>query len=684
MKRFLFTLALVLTAIAGWAAGIWTPVTNGTTETPLYIRVCVNDTMKTSEVEVAAFIDGECRASATSATEIDNTVYRLRVTGTEDDMGKDITFKALYKNIVYTFTTTEKFDGETETHGVPFYLDIDAVMGFEIDGPIVLETALPAQYNLGDDVVMMYCDENRHNISTVETEFTYTWSPADASMTVDADNVLTATAATSADGSTIGLTVTGPNYSTSATAKKQYTFSTSVQVIVIPPTVDITFNYPDELTLRKFVEQGITLTNLAGDNFDKNLITFEFANSTTGHACASATMSDETGLNWTIIGLFVGDYTYRVLYNGAAMTTVNGKTSGTLHIPAEFALNNAGWDWISLYAYDETGSPIALTDGSNYLGWLSVDDNNRIIEIRSQTALLYNDKSYGFIGDITELSPKGGMYKVKATYADAEQCILNLGTTPKFITATSDEYNTIQTGYTWISYPQEMPATLAQTNVSATAKAGDKIIGLSTSAEFDGTQWLPTDFVLMPGKGYIYYTAGQGGFRPDFTISNTSGVKGERHLAAMVNRQVEPSPWQYKVGQFADNMPIVAALEGESDGEQFSIGAYVGDECRGEGRAVDGNIFIINVAGVAGETVHFRLYNKTTGEFSELSQTLPYTSQCGSLQAPVALGGSDVVDGISTLQQTTVDDVRYNLAGQRVGRNYRGVVIVNGKKSLQK
>mgnify|MGYP001159189674 CR=1 FL=1 len=40
--------------------------------------------------------------------------------------------------------------------------------------------------------------------------------------------------------------------------------------------------------------------------------------------------------------------------------------------------------------------------------------------------------------------------------------------------------------------------------------------------------------------------------------------------------------------------------------------------------------------------------------------------------------------GIHQVEAKTVDNATYNLAGQRVGKNYKGVVIANGKKFVQK
>ena len=44
-----------------------------------------------------------------------------------------------------------------------------------------------------------------------------------------------------------------------------------------------------------------------------------------------------------------------------------------------------------------------------------------------------------------------------------------------------------------------------------------------------------------------------------------------------------------------------------------------------------------------------------------------------------------IADSIATLSTTTLNDSRiYNLSGQVVDKNYKGIVICNGKKFLQK
>lgn len=777
MKRFLLLLSLAVCAATSWAAGLWTPtMTNGEKDTPLYVRVYVNGAETTSGLEVAAFVNGECRAKATTVSQLGtspNYGFLLRVWGTSADMGKTITIKAFYNKLVYVFTPDEPvvFDDEQGTHTIPLDLYLDEVQGFSLPDITtdVPQANLPYQKDLSTDITPVY-GPNKQGKSTLETHLDYFWDPsADPSVLEMEGNTLKVKNFTTASGVTLGLTVKGEEYNLGAAGKKQFSSATTANVTVtetivpvsslsISPTtitvelneniqtkiaelvtvtvlpneatnktwtatvasgseggftgnivtgtgtwtmtitsndnpsakadltvtvpVPVAFNFPDIVTLSKLHTEAVAFTNFVGDNFDKSLISITFADAPSGLPCATAAMADDTGLNWNFQGQYVGSYTYSVTYDGTPMQSTAGSTTGTVNIPAEVAFNNDGWSWISLYAYGAGSTNYDLKGGgADYLGWLHHDDNNKVIDIRSQTGLLYNDATWGFIGDITELSPAGGMYKIKAKYADPNICIINTGY--DCVLVNQNTINTIQTGYTWISYPLETATTIAQTKLAATAQNGDMIIGKGSSATYDGTQWLPGTFALEPGKGYIYYTTGGGGFRPDFSAPAGGGVKGVGGAPAEEAQETEPSPWEYDIRPFADNMPIVAALEGIETGERFSIGAFVRDECRGEGVVLKDNLFMINVAGTAGEPVTFRVYNKATKEFYDLDQTVTYSGMQGSLRAPVLLSGSGVVDGIQTLEQTKNTNDAYNLAGQKVGKNYRGIVVVNGRKVVK-
>ena len=95
MRRILFTMLALLSITAVNAQNWIAPSPNDyQTSTPVYVQVNVNG-VRSSSLEVAAFINGECRADARDATvqTNDGNMYLLRVWGNTEDVGRTITFK---------------------------------------------------------------------------------------------------------------------------------------------------------------------------------------------------------------------------------------------------------------------------------------------------------------------------------------------------------------------------------------------------------------------------------------------------------------------------------------------------------------------------------------------------------------------------------------------------------------
>ena len=94
---------------------------------------------------------------------------------------------------------------------------------------------------------------------------------------------------------------------------------------------------------------------------------------------------------------------------------------------------------------------------------------------------------------------------------------------------------------------------------------------------------------------------------------------------------------------------------------------------------------ILNVAGVAGEQISFRLFNKFTGEFTDINEEIKYTSMAGSLRAPLQLT-SPSATGIGEIKtgQVTDNDAIYDLGGRQINSPAKkGIYIVNGKKVVK-
>ena len=481
-----------------------------------------------------------------------------------------------------------------------------------------------------------------------------------------------------------GIALKNGSFTLVVTSKTNTKVSKEVIVNVSTP-VDITF--PESLTISKYRDTEFELT-ITGDNFDPSLVTFEFTKDFYPQDFGIPTITnadDGAGKKWNIRGTGSGNSVLQVYYDEIQMPRYNAYNCD-IQTLAEVAFNNDGWDWI--YVPDN----IELTDnGSNtaYLDFLNIDDNNKVIEIRSQTELLYNDKTYGFIGTIQSLNPWDGMYKIKAKYEDASMCVFSSleGYWTRDISFRAKK------GYTWIGYPNEWNLTLDELNqIDNTPSEGDRIIGKTNFAEYSRGEWVGLDFTLEAGKGYIYYNASEEinsisfDYTPDFSTQTYSSI----HMSAKGQSKRNGSDvWNYDASQYADNMAIVAEIEGLENPEDYTIGAFVGDECRGMGKVVKDGKMMINVAGKSGETVTFRLHNEYTGEFIPLETEVRYSNGYGSLKSPLAITGPSI-SGISEITTGENDEESYyDLYGRKVeGELSTGIYIVktvkNGKVTVTK
>lgn len=461
-----------------------------------------------------------------------------------------------------------------------------------------------------------------------------------------------------------------------------------ITVKVVTPVV-ITF--PAKIILSKFKDTDLELTFVEGDNFDPNLIELRFTGNLDMPGITEpityTPVANSNNLKWKLRGYRVGYYWLEVFYNGVAMLNTEKVESSDVRLPVEIPFNNDGWDWI----YYPANYPLISYEEGSYLPWLNQDANNRIIDLRSQTELLYNDDTYGLFGTIDHLSSSEGMYKIKAKYEDAADAM--------FVASENDDYywdsgsnKPIYKGYNWIGYTNEWDITFAEFNtINEYNKAsdGDMIIGKNGFAEYDATYggWIEQNgFILQAGKGYIYYSASEDEKYVNFEVYPSLEEAPAKQRAT---RQM-PSVWQYNAGAFADNMAMVAEISNLNNPEDYTIGAFVDGECRGEGNFVVGNKMMISVAGKAGEEVSFRLYNHITGEYSEIFETVKYGQKLGSLKKPVALTSPETT-GIRNLELgvSSSDAQVFDMNGRRVETMSKpGVYVIktveNGKVVTKK
>lgn len=683
MKKSLLSLCMMLLTVASWAQNWTAPTENDYPHsTPVYVQVKVNGEEMLKGVEVAAFIDDECRASSQSAEARvgDLRCYQLRVWGdTDADLNKTITFKVNRNGLVFKMKKTITFTGETYSE-IPLVLNIDLPTGVSLPDPLELEAKLPFSYDLTNDIEFQYEGYDASGTlvpytplgeSEIETELTYSWdfSNSSAYFTVEGNKLQ---ALQETPGSYLGLKIK----IISDVAEREF-LSTFTNVVITQPVVPVKITFPSNLTLSKFKETEVAMTLVEGDNFDPELIEiriFNNINSAVGLRRIDYYATSEDKLTWNFYANQIGYYEMAVLYDGEYMLNEDGSEYTQIIVPVEIPFNNAGWDWIYMPTYYE----LQNEDGS-YKSWMNQDENNRIIDLRSQTDLLYNDDTYGFFGSIPSMDAWSGMYKIKAAYENPEDAM--------FVSDIEIMWGivnpTVKKGYNWIGYPCEWDITIDQFNElnwKNNPSDGDKIIGKTGFAEYDAAEglWLAQEgFTLQAGKGYLYYSNRDDEYELDliYYYEDMAQVRLPRQAAA--SRQLN-SVWKYDAGAFADNMAVVARIEGLENPENYSIGAFVNGECRGEGSVVSNGRMMISVAGTAGEKVSFRIYNKATGEFADVAETVEYAQTLGSLKAPLALTVPEVT-GISSV--VAADKVQtegiYDMNGRRINSmTQSGVYVV--------
>lgn len=378
--------------------------------------------------------------------------------------------------------------------------------------------------------------------------------------------------------------------------------------------------------------------------------------------------TDETMLNYTIRPHSVGRATISVKLDGVEVAT------SYVSIGQRY-MQKAGWKWTSLY--------------SGGVSWNSPEYElgNVVEEIRSEDALLHNDPEYGYFGDLNRLEP-GTCYKIKVK--EEEPGLLNLRIYPGGY-EDMRPYRQIVPMWNWLGNPYQYDHDINSVFSTEDANAnkfnvGDRIVSKDNGfAEYNGEKWTGTLTTLHAGLGYMYFNAASDTINMELKYE-WNMPQGTPVMNAPQHKQ---SVWTYNSAPFADNMTIVADLGNDYSAERFTVGAFVGDECRGEGEMIDGKCFI-TVHADKGETISFKLHDAVSGEMRTINEQMPFAKMAGSLRAPqrltvggivtgitaadIASSGIAVVDGQITVQGMDVADV--------IVCNASGAVVSTGETTV--
>ena len=384
-----------------------------------------------------------------------------------------------------------------------------------------------------------------------------------------------------------------------------------------------------------------------------------------------------------------------------------------------------GWNWSAIFEepngdfteWDDEGNPILESISYN-----SLNDADRfaggLVDLRTQgSGYLHKDPVYGLFGHIDGGFISGAKINFDhsqasgLTYlADSTRILYGAGYMSKYRRGNASRTPVIHQGWNWIGYPYLYDYSIELLGIRTNDPDSEhaQLYGLPADGDillahdgsmlvYDGTahEWLTPDggdYTFRYGQMYLYYTT-----QPDepgvdhrfywgaeATRYPIYDLTEEASLAPSLRR--EHSEWTYDSHRFADKMAIIARLDGLDNLEDYSIGAFVGDECRGEGRAVKDWMFI-TLSGEAKDHVTFRLLDKRTGLSYPLSESLRFGMLEGTLRDPYRFDARDIAMGINTIDEapslTILDDVVsahglirvYDLQGKLVAEGHDEVSL---------
>lgn len=365
--------------------------------------------------------------------------------------------------------------------------------------------------------------------------------------------------------------------------------------------------------------------------------------------------SDPEALN---VDQYEGEFFYDALdTKDVTLTLTYGEGDNAIvkeinaHINLGYQLSG-GWQWIS--------SPYQSV--TNSLEELFGED---LVEIRTQRELLYNDPNWGYVGDITGF--ERNHYRVKMDESVEAYDVRPRGT----IDRTNNITFSVRKGWNWVAYPyvQNLFLSSLRDDAGWDFRTGDVLKTKEDYAEYDDDleEMYGSLNEVKAGEGLLYYTTEA----RTITLSPIDNVRPAMVRAKHVQAEKREKCWNYDHSRFQDNMAMTAVMEGLDFAEDYTIGAFVGGECRGEGVLRNGKWFI-TVHGTSGEAVTLRLKNKLDDATYQLDGEYTLTTKLGSIAEPIVL---------HTPEATAIDAIALDEDGVRV-YNTQGMDVTAQRKHL--
>lgn len=288
-----------------------------------------------------------------------------------------------------------------------------------------------------------------------------------------------------------------------------------------------------------------------------------------------------------------------------------------------------GWNWIS--------SNLSEEDNQDAITFLKPIENvaERLV---GHTTELYNDPKLGFVGNLKVLNPSEGY---KLFVSDPVQ-----NTWSGIAYRADSTMIQLHKGWNWIGYVPINSMGINEALANLEPSENDVLKTLDAFATYSDGKWTGTLDKMDQTVGYMYYSGKNTSFK--YPYKNVYSILPEPAMSAKI---IAASPWQYNPNAYSDNKTIIAEVyddSGKALEGVYSVGAFVGKECRGMGKYVDGLLYMtVHGTITDNEKITFKAYeNATSNEFS-IKETLEMDGvQTGTVKAPFVFHTSNTT-GIS-------------------------------------
>lgn len=329
----------------------------------------------------------------------------------------------------------------------------------------------------------------------------------------------------------------------------------------------------------------------------------------------------------------------RWIVNGTVHATTDTTTiemKGKMMVQAVFVSSlytvkhtlGQGWNWISTnFADASLKKPKQFL--SPILNW-----TNKLLSFDKELVV---DPIYGLTGGIAELTATES-YKLKVNQA----CALTLSGTPY---KASDVSIDLLKGWNWLGYPPSITQTPAVALSGVSPQINEVIKSQTDFSVYSGSDWVGTLDSMRAGEGYMYLANSS----KTFAYQSTTPVLGAPSMTLRSTVALEDG-WLCNIRQFADNMNLIIKLQSNGlavNSADYTLAAFVGDECRGIGKTVGDLCFLTVYGQPSDELISFRILEKSTAKICSVKETVVFAENVvGSLVQPKKLNIGAEITGM--------------------------------------